>query len=187
MRQLILLLLLSMCVHTSLYAQDEESPRVRTARKINHVEDEEKPSEKRQPRKKATESTEDEDGQETRVVRRKGRMFPFIVNHVEAQYDLNINLSDSSVIKKYRLLFEKHHLPFTSEIWEEILTQMVESVDPYLSQIIVFRADDEALLIGTGNPTYQDNFIEGVYPLLNNLASFDQFLNRIDKGRLPDE
>jgi hypothetical protein len=171
-------------IHRAVYAQDSPSPRVHTAKPINHTGDGEK---QRRPQKQSSEK-EEEAANETVTVRRKDRIFPFVANRIDGQYDLNLNLRDSAVVKKYQLLFEKNRLPFTSDIWEEILTQMLESLaEPYLAQMLIFRAGDDVLQIGTGNAAYRANFIETVYPVLNNLSRFDQFLIRWRKGRLPDE
>lgn len=106
----------------------------------------------------------------------KALPFPFRANTPgDAEYDLVIDLKDPAVQEKYKSVFRNNHLPFTATAFEEVILQLAEA-DAGLARTVITAAGDGRVLIGTGNPIYQQNFINLLRPVLQRPEALDRFL-----------
>lgn len=114
-------------------------------------------------------------------VHKTEKLFPFIIDDADPEYDLSVNLADQSVNGKFMPLFKKNNIPYTADILEEVVIQMLEKGDPLLAQNITYLTDEKILYINTGNKLYQQAVLNILRPVMYDNGRFDDFLKNMDR------
>ncbi len=112
--------------------------------------------------------------------RQSAAPFPFRAYAGDGEYDLQIDLNDPEVKRRYKTMFRKHHLPYNAGSFEDIVLHAV-SADPALELVIITEASADKLLIGTGNPLYRKNLLKMLQPVLRDEAGFDKFMQSMQE------
>jgi hypothetical protein len=114
-------------------------------------------------------------------VHKTEKLFPFIIDDADPEYDLSVNLADQSVNGKFMPLFKKNNIAYTADILEEVIIQMLEKGDPLLAQNITYLTDEKILYINTGNKLYQQAVLNILRPVMYDNGRFDDFLKNMDR------
>ncbi len=115
-------------------------------------------------------------------------IFPFRFNETNARFDIMINLNDPNVISKYKSLFKKHKLKFEGYTWQEVVSQIMEKVDPYLNRDVDYMDGDDELYISTkGKKAVQEAYLKDMLMVLLNRDIMDAYLKKLDRSRLEED
>jgi hypothetical protein len=117
-------------------------------------------------------------------VRKTEKLFPFIIDDGDPEYDLSVNLADQGVNGKFTPLFKKNNVPYTSDALEEVVIQLLEKADPMLAQNITYLTDEKILYINTGNKLYQQAVLNILRPVMYDNQKFDDFLKNMDRTNI---
>lgn len=119
------------------------------------------------------------------VLKNDKSAFPFIADHIDAQYDLYLDLTDSAITRRYAPIFKRHKMAFTGDTWDEVIRQLMEERNANMSKLMVTMPGDDGLYIKTGSKN-KEAFLKELLPILNNRSKFEDFLTHLDKSKLPE-
>lgn len=116
-----------------------------------------------------------------------GQIFPFRFNETAERFDLLINLADPAVKTQYGELFKKHSLRFEGDVWQEVMEQIIEKVDPVIAKEVEYMDGEENIYVGTkNNKLNQQNYLKAMLLVLKNEKIFEGYLKRLDRTRIDD-
>ncbi|MBS1780915.1 MAG: hypothetical protein JST70_16440 [Bacteroidetes bacterium] len=112
--------------------------------------------------------------------------FPLIRDRQYNVFDYIIPLDNQKVINRYKPYFDKYGLKFSGYVWEVVLRDMLADTDPSLKNYVSLRSEANRVLIRANTTRARQEFREYFCKTLSNMVTFNDYIRKVDKSKVPN-